>query len=255
VTSADDPSGEEPAREYTIDELAAVSGVPSRTIRFYQSAGALPKPQIRGRVAYYDSQHLERLRLLVELQGRGLRIKAIRELLDRIDKGEVDLGHWLGLEEQLGTPWGKDSPQLVDAAGLDELMGGRRVALRAELERLKLIERQGASSFLVKSPGLLAVALRLASAGVDLETAAGSAAIIQKHAARLAHDLAEYFVKRASAGFGGGAGAAELQEAFRILRPMSQKALRLLFGKEMERELRELVASGKAARIPRRPPR
>ena len=39
------------ATEYTIDELARVSRVPSRTIRFYQSEGALPKPTIKGRVA------------------------------------------------------------------------------------------------------------------------------------------------------------------------------------------------------------
>jgi len=39
--------------EYTIDDLAAVSRVPSRTIRFYQSKGALQSPKIKGRVAFY----------------------------------------------------------------------------------------------------------------------------------------------------------------------------------------------------------
>ena len=34
---------------YTIDELTAATGVPSRTIRFYQSKGTLEKPEIRGR--------------------------------------------------------------------------------------------------------------------------------------------------------------------------------------------------------------
>ena len=35
--------------------------VPSRTIRYYQSKGALPKPTIRGRVAFYGPGHVERL--------------------------------------------------------------------------------------------------------------------------------------------------------------------------------------------------
>ena len=39
--------------QLTIDELAAQSRVPSRTIRYYQSKGVLPPPEIKGRVAYY----------------------------------------------------------------------------------------------------------------------------------------------------------------------------------------------------------
>src|SRR5690606_19593317 len=41
----------------TIDELAAQTGVPTRTIRFYQARGALMRPEIRGRVAYYGDAH------------------------------------------------------------------------------------------------------------------------------------------------------------------------------------------------------
>ena len=60
----------------TIDELAAASRVPSRTIRFYQSRGALMAPEIRGRVAFYGKPHIERLKLIAQLQDRGLRIDA-----------------------------------------------------------------------------------------------------------------------------------------------------------------------------------
>src|SRR5258708_24418105 len=45
-TAAADPE----STEYTIDELASTARVPSRTIRFYQSRGALMPPEIRGRV-------------------------------------------------------------------------------------------------------------------------------------------------------------------------------------------------------------
>ena len=46
----------ESAAGYTIDELAAVARVPSRTIRFYQSKGALMPPEIRGRLAIYSEK-------------------------------------------------------------------------------------------------------------------------------------------------------------------------------------------------------
>jgi len=49
-------SSNEGGAEYTIDDLASVSQVPSRTIRFYQSKGVLPKPVIKGRVAFYGSR-------------------------------------------------------------------------------------------------------------------------------------------------------------------------------------------------------
>ena len=88
------PMAEPDADEMTIDELAAQTRVPSRTIRFYQSKGVLPPPGIKGRVAYYGPSHIERLGLIAKLQDRGLRIDAIRALVARIDRGELDVGEW-----------------------------------------------------------------------------------------------------------------------------------------------------------------
>src|SRR5690606_5948578 len=103
-----DPS----ATEYTIDELATATRVPSRTIRFYQSEGALPKPTIKGRVAYYGQAHVERLAQITELQDRGLQIKAIRAVLARAEKGEFSLQEWLGSHDKLAAPWAADRPKV-----------------------------------------------------------------------------------------------------------------------------------------------
>ncbi|MBI4508090.1 MAG: MerR family transcriptional regulator [Deltaproteobacteria bacterium] len=249
MTAPEEKGGAEP--EYTIDELAAVSRVPSRTIRFYQSAGALPRPQIRGRVAYYGPVHVERLKLVADLQDRGLRIKAICDLLGKIEKGELDLNEWLGFEAQLAAPWANDTPRVVTEEALQELAGGRRPGVLGELLRLKLVTRQG-ESFLIRSPGLLQVAMGLLKAGVDLEIAVGGASIIRKHTSRAARELADYFFKHMRDGFGRAATPEELRETFRVLRPLAQEALRLIFGQEMERVLRGLVESGKAIAIPRR---
>ena len=45
----------EGAEGHTIDEISALAQIPSRTIRFYQSRGALMPPVIRGRVAFYGA--------------------------------------------------------------------------------------------------------------------------------------------------------------------------------------------------------
>src|SRR5689334_22417430 len=99
--SAAEAAGGGAEANYTIDELAALTSVPSRTIRFYQAKGALPPPVRRGRVAYYDDSHAERLKLVAHLQDRGLSLRAIRDLFQHAEGGDVSVSEWLGVGEQL----------------------------------------------------------------------------------------------------------------------------------------------------------
>jgi len=244
MTRSEPPVAIESAEaSYTIDELASATRVPSRTIRFYQSRGALMPPEIRGRVAYYGPAHVERLKLIAQLQDRGLRIDAIADLMKRIDRGELDLGEWLGIEEQMHAPWIHDQPRSVTEAELYELAGVRRPGLIAELTRAGLVERRG-DVYLLASPALLAVAMRLEAVGVDLDTAAGAAAILRKHIGRVVADLVDYFVSRAK---GGHLEAADPGKLFEAFRSSGIESVRLFFAREMEHQLRKLVGSGKMA--------
>jgi DNA-binding transcriptional MerR regulator len=241
-------SPEPEAPSYTIDELAAAAHVPSRTIRFYQSRGALMPPEIRGRVAYYGPAHAERLRLIAQLQDRGLRIDAIRDLLGSIDRGELDLAEWLGVEEQVQAPWSSDQPRTVTEAELYELAGTRRPGLLSDLVRSRLVERHR-DVYLVPSPALLAIAMKLEAAGVDLDTAMQAAGAIRRHVAKMASDVLAVFVKRASEGM---LDAKDLGKVFGSLRTLGTDAVRVLFARAMEGELRELYESGKMTRLPAR---
>src|SRR5262245_25558452 len=174
------PSDDASDNQLTIDQLAAETRVPSRTIRFYQSRGALMNPEIRGRVAYYGKQHVERLKLIGQLQDRGLRIDAIGDLMKRIDRGEVDLAEWLGVEEQMQAPWATDQARTVSEAELYEIAGSTRPGLLADLIRAKIVERKG-DVYLIASPALLALGVKLESVGIDLETAASASGILRKH--------------------------------------------------------------------------
>ena len=243
-----EPEAPDDPVEYTIDQLAAHTGVPSRTIRFYQSKGALPKPEIRGRKAVYSDLHVERLELIGTLQERGLRIRAIRDLVARVDAGELALDEWLGLQDKLHRPWAEDAPRLYTRAELQELAGSERKHVVADLARLGLVSAQG-DRFLADSPALLTALLRMEKSGIDLNVGKGAVDLARKNLAKLAQSLGQHTLKHAGSGFGRTASAADLTEAFDALPAHSRALVDIVFGQEMERILRELVDSGQVAKL------
>ena len=87
-----------------IDDLAYESGVPSRTIRFYNTEGLLPQPVMRGRVAYYTQDHLLVLNIIRELKEQHhLPLDVIKELLAiRAEQGDIQMN--LALKQRLLRP-------------------------------------------------------------------------------------------------------------------------------------------------------
>jgi DNA-binding transcriptional MerR regulator len=233
----------------TIDTLAREAGIPSRTVRFYQTKGLLPRPEMRGRVAHYGPAHVERLRLIAQLQDRGLKIKAIHELLGRVERGETRLEEWLGLEDRLREPWASDESRVVDADELATLAGDLRPGRLADLLRHGLVTRRG-GSFLVPSLALLQLAVRLEATGIDLEAVAGLQRTLRKRLSRTAQELAAPFLARRARKAAAGR-TPPLGDVLRELRPIALEAVRLVFAQEMERVLREWVDSGRAARAGR----
>ena len=236
---AERPETAEERPGYTVDELAARTGVPSRTIRHYQSEKVLPPPEKHGRIARYRDDHIRRLELIAQLQDRGLSLKAIREALRDVEQGRHTLEDWLGLSEQIRRPWSEDAPALLTLEDLERRLEGRRPGLLSELADAGLIKEQPGlpPAYLVPSPGLLDVALGLEAAGVALHTSAAAAALMRKHLRRVADDLVSHFLRHAGDGFG--QDAASTAEALDALRPLSAEAMRLIFTREIERALRE----------------
>ncbi len=89
---------------HTIDELAHITGMPSRTIRFYNTQGLLPPPMMQGRVAYYDDEHVVVLNIIKELkEQQNLPLETIRQMLTiRAKQGEVQMN--LALKQRLLRP-------------------------------------------------------------------------------------------------------------------------------------------------------
>jgi DNA-binding transcriptional MerR regulator len=241
----------EPETGYTIDELAALTGVPSRTIRFYQASGALPPPVRRGRQAFYDESHVERLKLVAELQDRGLNLKAIRDLVGRADAGELSVSEWLGVGDQIRAPWSDDQPRIHSEEELKARLGAAaRPGLLTQLVRAGLVQREGHArppSYLVPSPALLDMALELDAAGIELDDAVAGLSILRKRLSRAADELAGLMEQRARSR---DSKPEDLSRALDTLRSVGVQAVRLVFAQEMERSLRELFERGRA--MPRR---
>ena len=86
----------------TIDELARETGLTVRNVRSHHARGLLPPPEVRGRTGYYGPEHVERLRLIRQLQSEGLKLDGIKRLLG--DSGERLLALKRAAEEPAETP-------------------------------------------------------------------------------------------------------------------------------------------------------
>jgi len=74
---------------YSLADLARVTGVTSRTVRYYIVQGLLPGANETGPGAWYDHHHLSRLRLIRELQRQHLPLAEIRARLAGLADNEV----------------------------------------------------------------------------------------------------------------------------------------------------------------------
>src|SRR5829696_7345551 len=75
--------------DLTIDDLAREVGLSVRNVRSHQARGLLPPPEVRGRIGYYGPEHINRIRLIQELQAEGMKLDGIKRLL-RESRGRGD---------------------------------------------------------------------------------------------------------------------------------------------------------------------
>lgn len=83
-----------------IGELAETTGVPARTIRFYEDRGVLPAP-VRTTSGYreYDESDVFRLRFVRSAQDAGLTLSEIGSILAIRGAGEAPCQHTMMLLE------------------------------------------------------------------------------------------------------------------------------------------------------------
>ncbi len=154
-----------------IAELAERAGISVRNVRFYHQVGILPRPELRGRVGWYDEEHLARLRLVRRLQERGYSLAAIADAV--ASQVPAVLAEEAEHDDSGATVWDGADPGRVELAELTRLVPGLAEAPQVldELVALGLLKPDGPESFTVLQPPLLRAGILLVARGVPLPTA------------------------------------------------------------------------------------
>ena len=153
--------------EMTIDELASRAGLPSSTVRMYQTRGLMPPPRRAGRQGYYGDGHLARLRLITALQERGFSLAGIKQLVDAWETGR-GLDALLGLEAQVAAR--RSEPARLTVEKLTERLAGKVPAA----ETLRRVLRLGLAvvaddGTVATDPRFLAFGTQLSALGIPAE--------------------------------------------------------------------------------------
>ncbi len=193
MTAATTDPAPAPEGEYTVDEIAQLTGTTVRTIRWYQSEGLLPSPRRAGRVAMYDAEHVARLESIRDLQAHGLTLTAIRRLIDRAP-GTAGTTALAFVKAAVGQTVEKEA-EIITAAE-----GATRLRIRVEDIDSDLVEKLGIARVLddgrwkIVAPAAFDASIELAQVGVPLERRIEIGRILHEHSQAMARAVVELFI-------------------------------------------------------------
>jgi DNA-binding transcriptional MerR regulator len=240
------------AKRFTIDELAHETGVSSRNVRYYQTRGLLPPPQVEGRLGYYDRRHVDRLRLIQELQAEGLNLQAISWLLG--GAGGVDSDELRRLKRAMLDRWEADAPVELSleraTRGFGEQPPDAQQTRRAA--ELGLFEPTDDPDVVrVLMPAVLAAGRELVDLGASIERQLDVLEMMRHHARAIAEAYVELFDEAVLADWDArGRPAeewAEVRAAVDRIRPLASEALLAVFHRAMVEAIADRVEAGEEA--------
>jgi len=209
-----------------------------RNIRNHHSRGLLPAPEVRSRVGYYGSDHVARLRLILDLQADGFNLAAIERLLSGSDGLAERL---LGLRHAVTTPFEAETPEVVTAEDLEKSFGEVSGKDVERVRKLKLLVPLGDGRFEVPSPSLLRAAEEVVELGISLHAALALMERVSRDCESISRAFARLFLKELWDPFEQ-AGQPderwdEVIEAVGALRPLASEALLAVFKQRMTTQL------------------
>jgi DNA-binding transcriptional MerR regulator len=229
-----------PAYDLTVEQLAAEVGMSVRNIRNHHTRGLLPPPEVRARVGYYNSEHVARLRLILDLQADGFNLASIERLLSGSDGLAERL---LGLRKAVTTPFEAESPEVITLEELQERFGDIETKDAERVRKLKLLVPLGDNRFEVPSPALLGAAEQVVALGIPLHAALVLIERVGRDCDSISRGFTKLFVRELWEPFDEAGqpdeGWEELIEGVDSLRPLASEALLALFKLRMTRALED----------------
>jgi DNA-binding transcriptional MerR regulator len=216
----------EDTRELTVEQLAYETGMSVRNIRNHQSRGLLPPPEVRARIGYYGPQHVERLRLIQEMQAEGFKLTAIQRILGE-DGASAD--RFVGLRRAITEPFATEAPEVLSAEEIAERFGDGDPRLQAKAEKLGFLVPLGDGRFEAPSPSLLRAAEEVVALGIPLAAALDALAKVHRNSQSTARAFVGLFLDEVWRPFDAAGRPAEqwpeVTGAIERLRPLAAEAL------------------------------
>ena len=180
----------EGASGMTIDQLAASVRMTVRNVRAYAGRGLIPKPRLVGRTAYYDDEHVARLRLIQSLVARGYTLGAVEKAIDK--NPSLAAGHALEMLDSMGGPLGEaPEPEDMTLAELAELSGAEQdEGFLQHLVEAGLVDRVGPDRVRLLRPHVVRAGAQAMSLGLTREAVLDLLPLISEHL----HVIAQRFV-------------------------------------------------------------
>lgn len=242
---------EVPEQGVTLDELARLSAMTARNVRAHQERGLMPPPQVRGRVGYYAQDHLDRLRMIAELQAEGLSLAAVQRAMADVPAGRA--GQALAVRRNLLDGWDAEQPEVYMLEELHDWFGD-------DLE--KILDRAGAMGLVVRleegvevlAPSLLGALRDVAALGVP----ATDVLDVQERLARATDQIAAVFADFVVTHLyrpDGDAPAHDLLELGQLveaMRPLAVRATVTNLGRSLSRQVERTLSETSRPRRRRR---
>jgi DNA-binding transcriptional MerR regulator len=242
--------------ELTIEQLAHETGMSVRNIRNHQTRGLLPPPDVRARTGFYGQPHVDRLRLIQEMQAEGLKLSAIERLVG----GEGDWAErFVGLRHAITVPFETEASEVITLAELEERFGPMEAnaKLLLKAQRLEVLINLGDGTFEVPSPALLRAAEEVVGRGVPLTEALAVVEKMRRNAESTARAFVRLFMDELWKPFDA-AGQPderwpEITEAIERLRPLAAETFLAVFRQLLSREMEDAFGKALEAQARRKP--
>ena len=210
----------------TIDQLAQRVGLPSSTLRMYQTKGLLPPPQRVGRSALYGAGHVARIDLIGRLQDRGFSLASIGQLVREWEEGG-SLDALLGLEQQVPSAARSADGTTISPADLAARFPEGAVTPEV-IERvisMGMVELDGDGMVVIRTPALLDIGAALVALGFPLDEVLDEAALLRSEMATVATRFTALFERHIWRPFAdAGQPVDQLPEVTRVLEQLTSLA-------------------------------
>lgn len=235
VDAAPERAGE---ARLTIEQLASRAGMTVRNIRNHQSRGLLPPPEVRSRVGYYSEEHVDRLRLIQEMQAQGFKLTAIKRL---IGEHGPSAEQFIGLRRAVTAPFETEPPEVLSLEDLVERFGPVGEKDLARAQKLDLLVPIGDGLFEAPSPALLRAAEEVLARGVSLATALGVIEKVERSSEAASKAFVQLFLDELWRPFDEDGRPSdrwpEITEAIERLRPLASEVVLATFKQTMEAQV------------------